>query len=98
MAGDLRTVELEIEGMSCAACAARIEKRLNGLSGVSASVNYATDGASVHFDPGAASLEQLLDAVSGAGYAARLPAAAPTPARSERPWRTLLALVLSVPV
>ena len=48
--GEQRT-QLAIEGMTCASCATRIEKRLNRLDGVSASVNYATEAATVDFDP-----------------------------------------------
>ena len=47
----MNVVELDIEGMTCAACAARIEKNLNRLEGVEASVNLATDKATVRFDP-----------------------------------------------
>ena len=47
------TLQLPIEGMTCASCANRIEKRLNSLDGVEASVNYATEAASVEYDPGA---------------------------------------------
>lgn len=51
---DIRPVELEISGMTCASCAARIEKRLNRMPGVSASVNYATEKAVVNFAADAA--------------------------------------------
>ena len=44
-------VELGLTGMTCAACAARIEKTLNKLPGVAANVNFATESASVGFDP-----------------------------------------------
>ena len=44
-------VELPITGMTCASCANRIERRLNKLDGVSAAVNYATEKATVEFDP-----------------------------------------------
>ena len=67
-------LDLPIEGMTCASCAARIEKRLNRLDGVEASVNYATETASVAFDPGRVAPERLVEAVEQAGYAARLPA------------------------
>jgi Cu+-exporting ATPase len=60
--------------MTCASCAARIEKRLNRLDGVEASVNYATETASVAFDPARVAPERLVEAVRQAGYAARLPA------------------------
>ncbi len=44
-------VDLQLTGMTCAACAARIEKKLNRLDGVHATVNYATERASITFDP-----------------------------------------------
>ena len=56
-------VELAIEGMTCASCAARIEKRLNRLDGVEASVNYASEHAAVCFDPGQVSVAELIAAV-----------------------------------
>ena len=56
-------VELAIEGMTCASCAARIEKRLNKLEGVSASVNYASEHAAVTFEPGHVSIEDLIGSV-----------------------------------
>jgi P-type Cu+ transporter len=70
-------VELPITGMTCASCAARIERKLNKLDGVSASVNYATERATVDYDPGTATPEQLLAAVEATGYQAVLPAAEP---------------------
>jgi Cu+-exporting ATPase len=63
-------VELGLTGMTCAACAARIEKTLNKVPGVAANVNFATETASVGFDPVQASTEQLLAAVARAGYGA----------------------------
>ena len=66
----MRDVELSIEGMSCAACAVRIEKKLNKLDGVSASVNYATATARVTA-PSSVSVQLLADVVEAAGYAAR---------------------------
>ena len=68
-------VELSIGGMTCAACAARIEKRLNKLDGVTATVNYATEQARVDF--GADLLPtDLVAAVEAVGYTATLPAPA----------------------
>ena len=52
---DTTHVELPITGMTCASCANRIERRLNGLEGVSATVNYATEKATVDYDPEVAS-------------------------------------------
>jgi P-type Cu+ transporter len=67
------SVRLEIEGMTCASCAARIEKKLNKLEGVEASVNYATEEAAVTFDPARVQLEQLIRTVEAIGYGAALP-------------------------
>jgi Cu+-exporting ATPase len=66
-------VDLPITGMTCSSCAARIEKKLNALDGVSASVNYATERASVEFDPEAIATSDLVGAVEGLGYGAVLP-------------------------
>ena len=65
-------LELPIEGMTCASCATRIEKRLNKLEGVEATVNYATENAAVTFDPARVAPEDLIAAVEAAGYHARL--------------------------
>jgi P-type Cu+ transporter len=69
-------VELPITGMTCASCANRIERKLNKLDGVAASVNYATEKATVDYDPALVAPELLLETVAAAGYAARLPAPA----------------------
>jgi len=61
-------VDLNLEGMTCAACAARIEKVLNRVPGVQASVNFATETATAHFDPEAANIDLLVAAVERAGY------------------------------
>src|SRR5918994_875110 len=66
-------LELPIEGMTCAACAVRVEKKLNRLSGVEARVNYATERASVDYDAEAVSPDQLVAAVESAGYRATVP-------------------------
>ncbi|HEU4978706.1 MAG TPA: cation transporter, partial [Solirubrobacteraceae bacterium] len=83
MAATTEQLELPITGMTCASCANRIERRLNKLEGVSASVNYATEKASVAFDPAAVGPEQLVAAVEAAGYQAVLPSAAATAAQDE---------------
>ena len=70
-------IEVPISGMTCASCANRIERRLNQLDGVSATVNYATERATVDFDPTTVAPEQLAHAVEEAGYQAVLPDAAP---------------------
>jgi P-type Cu+ transporter len=66
-------IELPIAGMTCASCANRIERRLNKLDGVTASVNYATETASVDFDRAAVAPDGLVEAVEAAGYKAELP-------------------------
>ena len=63
-------VELAVQGMTCAACAARIEKTLNEISGVEAAVNYATETAMVVFDGESQSQEAVLAAISRIGYSA----------------------------
>jgi len=65
-----KEVRLELEGMTCASCAARIERKLNKLDGVEATVNFATEQATVHCDPDLP-VEQLVAAVESAGYGAR---------------------------
>ncbi|MFE2414134.1 heavy metal translocating P-type ATPase [Kitasatospora sp. NPDC059408] len=65
-------VELSIGGMTCASCAARIEKKLNRMDGVSASVNYATEKAKVSFE-GAVEVADLIATVEATGYTAALP-------------------------
>jgi Cu+-exporting ATPase len=72
LAGD-RSVELVIGGMTCASCAARIEKKLNKLDGVTATVNYATEKAKVTY-AGTVSPQDLVATVEATGYTAALPA------------------------
>ena len=102
-------VELPISGMTCASCANRIERKLNKLDGVRATVNYATERASVQYDPRAVVPAQLVDAVHAAGYQAVLPAPERTAtadaadarrADETAPLRRrlLVSLVLTVPV
>jgi P-type Cu+ transporter len=64
-------VRLELEGMTCASCASRIERKLNKLEGVEASVNFATEQATVHCDE-ELPLERLIEAVESAGYGAHV--------------------------
>jgi P-type Cu+ transporter len=68
-------VELPVTGMTCSSCANRIERKLNKLDGVSATVNYPTEKATVDYDPDVAQPEDLLGEVEAAGYQAVLPAA-----------------------
>ncbi len=91
-------VELSIGGMTCASCAARVERKLNKVDGVSATVNYATEKAQVDF-PAAVSVDELVGVVESAGYTAQPPARASEeePARSLR-QRLLVSAALAVPV
>ena len=61
-------LDLHLEGMTCAACATRIEKALNRVPGVQANVNFATETATARFDPATANAELLVAAVERAGY------------------------------
>ncbi|WP_114576249.1 heavy metal translocating P-type ATPase [Saliphagus sp. LR7] len=66
-----RTTRLEIRGMSCANCSQTVTEAVEALDGVSAAdVNYATDEGSVEYDPEAASLGEIYDAIDDAGYGA----------------------------
>ncbi|WP_435849067.1 heavy metal translocating P-type ATPase [Streptomyces lavendulocolor] len=67
------TVDLSITGMTCASCAARIERKLNKLPGVSASVNFATANARVAY-PDETTPQKLIEVVKATGYGASLPA------------------------
>jgi Cu+-exporting ATPase len=68
-------LDLPIEGMTCSSCAGRVEKSLNKLDGVEATVNFATERATVEFDPERVEPAQLLGVVEEVGYTASLPAA-----------------------
>ncbi|MEV8309112.1 heavy metal translocating P-type ATPase [Streptomyces flavidovirens] len=110
---DTSQVELSIGGMTCASCAARIEKKLNRMDGVYATVNYATAKAKVSYVDGVA-VADLIATVEKTGYTAERPAppaAAPTTqdtAAERRPGddpqlvslrqRLLVSLALSLPV
>ena len=69
-ATESKEVRLELEGMTCASCVNRIERKLNKLDGVEASVNFATEQATVRCDP-RVSVDELVGAVEAAGYGAR---------------------------
>ena len=103
MSATRERLDLPIEGMTCASCASRIERRLNELDGVSASVNYATERASVELDAVAVDVDQLVEAVEAAGYRAELPSDEPArseehdPTASLRP-RLMVSAALALPV
>ncbi|MET8079592.1 heavy metal translocating P-type ATPase [Streptomyces sp. NPDC005303] len=97
--------ELAIGGMTCASCAARIEKKLNRMDGVTATVNYATEKARVTHPVGV-SVQELIATVEKTGYTAQEPAP-PEPAAPDEPEsdelrslraRLVTAVVLAVPV
>ncbi|MGB9376548.1 MAG: heavy metal translocating P-type ATPase, partial [Mycobacteriales bacterium] len=100
-AGDTQVVDLAIGGMTCASCAARVEKKLNKLDGVNATVNYATARAHVSY-PGTMEPQALIATVERTGYAATLP----TPETPEDDSggdrrlraRLLLSIALTIPV
>ena len=93
-------VRLELEGMTCASCATRIESRLNRLEGVEATVNYAADTAAVTFDPTIVTVDELLATVAAAGYRAALEEDAPHEHDEIGPLRRRLfvSLLLTVPL
>lgn len=102
------TIELAIGGMTCASCAARVEKKLNKIEGVTATVNYATEKAKIAFPEGV-STDDLVTAVQNAGYTATLPTppsadeSGPTDDPRDRELtalrtRLIVSAILSVPV
>jgi len=94
------SIVLDVAGMTCASCAARIEKKLGKVDGVSASVNYATNKALVLAPPGMA-VADLIKTVESAGYGASVPVpdapAPPDPAELLR-RRVTVSAILAVPV
>ncbi len=93
-------VELSLEGMTCASCAARIEKGLESIEGVDAAVNLATEQATVDYDPSRVKLDQLIRAVEDVGYHAHVGTEAEDddvgPRRLRR--RLIVAAILTVPL
>lgn len=72
-----KVVQIPVEGMSCAACAARVKKALASVGGVShVEVSLVERRARVRFDPGRAAPDQLVAAINGLGYRAGAPAEA----------------------
>ncbi|MEU5147264.1 heavy metal translocating P-type ATPase [Streptomyces yangpuensis] len=110
--GPITAVELSIGGMTCASCAARIEKKLNRMDGVEATVNYATEKAHVSYGDGVR-VEDLIATVVKTGYTAEepappappapapdeeQPAAAPDPVLAALRQRLLVSAALALPV
>ncbi|MEV0674031.1 heavy metal translocating P-type ATPase [Mycobacterium sp. NPDC050441] len=96
-------VVLEIGGMTCASCAGRIERKLNHLDGVTATVNFATEKATVDV-AGEVTPEQLIEVVETAGYTAQLPATEPGESHIEDDptaalrTRLIVSALLTIPV
>jgi Cu+-exporting ATPase len=107
-----KELRLDLEGMTCASCAARIERKLNKLDGVEATVNFATEQATVHCDPSVTE-QELVGAVESIGYGAS-PVAPdrhaahdvaekhahhhPDEPLRKLQWRLIVAIALSLPV
>ncbi|WP_020131732.1 heavy metal translocating P-type ATPase [Streptomyces sp. 303MFCol5.2] len=99
-------IELLIGGMTCASCAARVEKKLNRMDGVVATVNYATEKAKVSY-PAGTEVADLIATVVKTGYTAEEPVPAPEPVREDTPrdpeladlrHRLLVSVLLAAPV
>jgi P-type Cu+ transporter len=104
MAATTEQIELPITGMTCASCANRIERKLNKLDDVTATVNYATETASVEYGAGI-QVEELVATIEAAGYGAALPEAetgpkeaAPVDPTAALFRRLILCALLSIPV
>jgi Cu+-exporting ATPase len=98
-------LDLPVEGMTCSSCAGRVEKSLNELEGVEATVNFATERATVEFDPERVEPEELVGAVAKVGYATSLPSdelagdeAAEADPTEDLRRRLIFAAALSLPV
>ena len=69
----MKTVQIQVEGMTCASCVAHVEKGIKGGAGIDmAAVNLATEKATVSFDPSVTTLEDIMGHIEGAGYGAHL--------------------------
>jgi Cu+-exporting ATPase len=96
----VQTIELDVQGMTCASCAARIEKKLNRLEGVNATVNYATEKATVHAGK-TTTAQTLIQTIEQTGYHATLPAESPRDPDLELRQlrrRLIICALLSLPV
>jgi P-type Cu+ transporter len=96
----VRTIELDVQGMTCASCATRIEKKLNRLEGVNATVNYATDKATAHVGSGTTA-QTLIETIERTGYGATLPSESPRDPDLELRQlrrRLIITTALSLPV
>ena len=89
---------LALAGMTCASCAARIERTLNKLDSVEATVNYATETATVSYDPGRVAPARLLDAVESIGYRVSAPHEEREHDHDAPPIRLVVAVALAAPL
>ena len=94
--GSPRELELDITGMTCTSCAARVEHRLNGVAGARATVNFATEKARIDFDGDLTSPSELVAAVRAAGYDASAVASARAPVPGRDPELISLRRRLSI--
>jgi Cu+-exporting ATPase len=98
-APEKQKLRLDLDGMTCASCASRIERKLNRLDSVEATVNYATEEAAVSFDPAAVSVDDLIATVESIGYHAALPSdVAEAPAARAVRTRLVVAAALTAPL
>ena len=95
----ISSVTFAVGGMTCASCAAGVEKKLNRIEGVTASVNFATEQATIEF-PDTMRAEELVAAVEATGYSATLPTCETTEPDEPARWRRrlLVSAALGVPV
>ena len=99
-------LDLAVTGMTCTSCSSRVERKLNKLEGVNASVNFATEAASIDYDAAAVTPQELIRVVEGAGYGAfdmdaeqsQEQAEERSDPKSDLLRRTLISGVLSLPL
>jgi Cu+-exporting ATPase len=93
-------LDLDVTGMTCASCAARIERKLNKLDGVTASVNYATEKARVDVGASGLSVDDLIATIESVGYGARVhtPVGAADDTLTRLRRRLVVAVALGLPV
>lgn len=92
------TQDFRISGMTCTSCSSRVQRKLNKVPGVSATVNFATETAQVSYDSSQVSVEELMTVIENAGYQAHLPSPEVEEESSNLPKLLILAAVLGIPV
>ena len=91
-------IVLDLEGMTCASCASRIERGLNELDGVQASVNLATEKAAIRYDESSLGIDELVQAVEFAGYRASVTGESDAAPRDSLSTRLVVAAALTAPL